>query len=311
MTDTITTPVLVVVGPTAIGKTALALGLAERFDAEIISVDSMQVFRHMNLGTAKPRSEELARVRHHCIDVVDPDEPYDAARFARDAEAAIRDIGQRGRVALVTGGTGLYLRALLHGLFEALPVDQQLREELRLRLDTEGSDRLYQELEKIDPQSAARLHPHDQQRLLRALEIALQTGESWSKKIENQEDKDGKFKHCMQIGLTCERELLYQRINLRTRLMLDQGLEDEVRGLLAMGHGPELKPMQSIGYRHILNFIHGTWSCEDCERLLARDTRRYAKRQYTWFNREEALHWFDRSDQEGIAARVGQWLDRM
>ena len=311
MTDAVTSPpvLLVLIGPTAIGKTALSLELAESFNAEIISVDSMQVYRKMDVGTAKASAQELTRVPHHLINIIDPDEAYDAARFIVDAEAAITEISQRGRVVLLTGGTGLYLRALFQGLADAPPIHPELRQHLHQRLHSEGRNALFQELSKLDPESAARIHPNDSQRLVRALEIALHTGKPWSKHIENQGNRNRKFNNYLQIGLRCERSQLYKRINLRTSLMMQQGLEEEVRNLINMGYSPELKSMQSIGYRHFVNYIQGSWSLEECERLLARDTRRYAKRQFTWFGRDKSIKWFERRDREGVMTEVGRWLE--
>ncbi|GAB4341712.1 MAG: tRNA (adenosine(37)-N6)-dimethylallyltransferase MiaA [Desulfobulbaceae bacterium] len=306
----IESPVLVLVGPTAIGKTALALELAARFGCEIVSVDSMQVYRYMDIGTAKPTREERDRAPHHLIDVADPDEQYDAARFVREGLAAIERITKKGGVPLLTGGTGLYLKALLHGLFETPgSADQALRLELRERLRQEGRDALFGQLQRVDPESAGRIHPNDTQRLLRALEIYLSSGKTWSECLrEQQESRPVRFRRLLQLGLTCERSLLYRRIDERTKLMIKQGLVAEVERLRAMGYGPELPSMQAIGYRHVNNVLDGTWDLDEATRLLQRDTRRYAKRQLTWFGSDPALHWFDREEGGLLLARVETWL---
>lgn len=302
-------PVLVLVGPTAIGKTELSLLLAERFQCEIVSVDSMQVYRFMNVGTAKVSIEERARIPHHLIDIVDPDEEYDAASFVRDTLAAINQIRGRGRVPLLTGGTGLYLRSLLDGLSREIGQFPELREQLQIRLLTDGRDKLHEELSRCDRISAERIHANDTHRLLRALEIYQATGKPWSEHIsEHQKQKKRRFSNILQVGLTCDRDLLYRRIDMRTSQMLNSGLEQEVRRLLARGYSPQLKSMQAIGYRHMNNYLQDTWDISETKRLLARDTRRYAKRQYTWFAANPDLEWFDVQDREGVLKRIDGWV---
>ncbi len=303
-------PVLALVGPTAIGKTALSLEIAHTLNCEIISVDSMQVYRYMDIGTAKIRPEETEGIPHHLIDIVDPDEEYDAARFVSDATAAIREIAGRGKVPLVTGGTGLYLKALTQGLFADIPEDKGIRAELQRRLEREGTSKLHEELSACDRESAERIHQNDTARILRGLEIYLASGISWSEHLRRQAENNsgGAVREILQVGLTCDRGRLYDRINLRTGMMIDAGLEGEVRGLLAMGYGPELKSMGSIGYRHMLRYLAGEWSQERMIELLARDTRHYAKRQYTWFTRIPAIEWFEVAEPAAVVNRMGEWL---
>lgn len=309
-TELIVQPCLVLVGPTAIGKTDLSLHLARRFDCEIISVDSMQVYRHMDIGTAKVSPGEQAEIPHHLIDVVDPDENYDAARFATDALHAVRDIHSRGKMPLLTGGTGLYLRALFQGIFPGVPVDEAARRKLEERLLAEGSSKLHEELSVCDSVSAKRIHQNDTHRLLRALEVFYVSGKPWSEHITShrQQTERSLFVNSLQIGLTTDRENLYRRINKRCDIMLESGLEGEVRKLLAMGYDRTLKSFGSIGYRHMLNYIEGNWTEEETVRLLARDTRRYAKRQYTWFSKLAALQWFDVAEKEKILQTVEVWF---
>ncbi len=283
-------PVLVLVGPTAIGKTELSLAIAEKFNCEIISLDSMQVYRYMDIGTAKVSIEERQRVPHHLLDVVDPDEHYDASRYVADALCAIQAIHAREKLPLITGGTGMYLRALLSGLFEIKAGDEQLREELRQKLDKAGSSKLHEELRLIDYKTAKKIHVNDTHRLIRALEIYYSTGKNWSTHIDEQlqnEEKQPRFERLCTVGLTTEREKLYKRINERTALMLKAGLKEEVQKLLSMGYRRELKSMQSIGYRHMIEHLLDKVDIGETERLLARDTRRYAKRQYTWFKKAQ------------------------
>jgi len=309
-TAAISTPVLALVGPTAIGKTALSLQLAQEFNCEIVSVDSMQVYKYMDIGTAKIGSHEMKGIPHHLIDIVFPDEEYDAARFVIDATEAIRTIAGKGRMPLLTGGTGLYLKALTEGLFADIPTNINIRDNLKERADREGVSKLHEELRICDPESARRIHPNDTARILRGLEIFLATGTPWSSYLRTQKlhDKGGKIKNILQLALTCDRELLYNRINLRAQLMLEQGLEEEVRELLSMGYDRRLKSMNSIGYRHMLNYLEGLWSVDEMLELLRRDTRRYAKRQYTWFNGISGMEWFDVVHHDAIRQRIAGWL---
>ncbi len=306
----ISCPVIVLVGPTAVGKTALSLQLVEHFDCEIISMDSMQVYRHMDIGTAKPDAEERGRVPHHLIDIVDPDEQYDAARFVTDCLQAMDEIAARGRAVLLTGGTGFYLKALVQGLFETLPADPAVRKKLEERLAREGREALHSELRALDSETASRVHKNDTQRLLRGLEIYRITGHTWSEHIARQREQGRAvvFKRLYQIALNCERQELYDRIARRSRLMIEQGLIEEVRRLRAMGYSENLPSMQSIGYRHANNLINGSWDLETMLEHLVRDTRRYAKRQMTWFSRTPDLHWVNREEQGRVVQRIREKL---
>jgi tRNA dimethylallyltransferase len=296
------------IGPTGIGKTALSLEIAERFGGEIVSVDSMQVYRFMDVGTAKATLAERARVVHHLIDVVFPDEEYNVARFAADATRAMAAIRGRGRLPLLVGGTGLYLKGLLKGLF-AIKEDHELRQRLQARAEEEGLAALHAELARCDPESAARVHPHDSYRILRALEIFQATGIPWSEHLASQEQAAA-GQNVLKIGLTCDREDLYQRIDRRVGLMVDQGLQQEVENLFALGYGGELKSMQAIGYRHMVNYLAGTWSREESLLELARDTRRYAKRQFTWFRRDAEVAWYHPGQRQEIFAAIDEFLAR-
>lgn len=305
-----TTPILALVGPTAIGKTALSIGLAQEFNCEIISVDSVQVYRYMDIGTAKVSLSERQTIPHHLIDIVDPDEDYNAARFVKDCLAAVRSIYGRKMIPLLTGGTGLYLQALRNGLFPAPPTDKTIRESIQRRLAEEGSTALHEELNEYDPASAERIHPHDSSRVIRALEVYFSTGTTMTEHLRSQAStgSSGHLPSIITVGLTCERDYLYQRINRRTAQLFDLGLETEVRGLLSRGYDSGLNSMQSIGYRHMLQYIEGEWTLQQCREFLARDTRRYAKRQYTWFNRDESIRWFERDDSAGILTYLNEKL---
>jgi len=300
-------PVIVLIGPTAVGKTALSLALAERFSCEIVGLDSMQIYRHMDIGTAKATAEERARVPHHLLDVVNPDEEYHVARYVTDALTACRRIIARGNRPLLVGGTGLYLKGLLEGLFEIPGVPEPVRINLRQRLAEEGRAVLFAELSLCDPESAGRIHPNDTHRLLRALEIFQATGRTWSEHLRKQQARPA-LARVLQIGLLCERTALYDRINLRVEKMIEEGLPAEVEKLLAMGYDPGLKAMQSIGYRHMVQYLQGQWDWEETLFLLARDTRRYAKRQMTWFGGDPFIRWFAPTDTPAIFDCVSGFL---
>jgi tRNA dimethylallyltransferase len=274
----------VIAGPTASGKTALAIRLAQRTGAEIVSADSQQVYRHFDIGTAKPSSEELAAVPHHLISVVDPLEAFSAARFQALADAAIRDIQARGRRVLVVGGTGMYLRILLHGLVAAPPADPALRAQLEQEGQALGWPALHARLAAADPESAERIQPPDRVRIVRALEIHALTGKPAS--VWRSEHGFLPDRYPFQLFvLDPPRDALYPAIDLRARALFERGLLDEVRALVARGY-EAAAPMGSVGYKEALAVVRGTLSVEDAIRLVARDTRHYAKRQQTWFRKE-------------------------
>jgi tRNA dimethylallyltransferase len=308
----ITQPVLVIVGPTAIGKTALSLELARVFNCEIVNMDSMQVYRYMDIGTAKATNEERSSIPHHLIDITDPDQEYDAERFVSDSCKAIHDIHAGKKIPLLTGGTGLYLRALTEGLFAGGKQYPELRDRLKARLALEGSSILHKELVLYDRISAERIHVNDTHRLIRALEIYYGSGIPWSQHLllQTEEKISPRFTNILQIGLICDRKVLYERINNRCSSMFHAGLEQEVRALLEAGYNAELKSMMSIGYRHMVNYIKGIWNLQEMERLLARDTRRYAKRQFTWFQNTDNIIWFDISDTAKIRSYVAGWFEK-
>ena len=303
----LTEPVLILIGPTAVGKTALSLALAERFSCEIVGLDSMQIYKHMDIGTAKATAGERGRVPHHLLDVVEPDEEYHVARYVADATKACRQIVGQGNRPLLVGGTGLYLKSLLEGLFEIPTVPETVRASLRQRLAEEGRAVLFAELSLCDPESAGRIHPNDTHRLLRAMEIFQATGRSWSEHLRAQQVRPALTK-VLQLGLRSERSVLYERINLRVERMVAEGLLAEVEKLLAMGYDPSLKAMQSIGYRHMLQFIQGQWDWDETLFQLARDTRRYAKRQMTWFGSDPQIRWFGPTDTPAIFDCVEAFL---
>jgi tRNA dimethylallyltransferase len=279
--------IVVLSGPTASGKSALALSLAREFPLEIVNADSLQVYRHFDIGTAKPTAAERAVVPHHLIDVADPGEPYDAGRYVRDAERAITEIRSRGKVPMLVGGTGMYIRALLRGL-DPLPSDPRVREELSRRWEAEGGGTLHAELARIDPGTSAKIHPADRLRILRALEIAATTGIPPSRARASWSSADARHR-CLFLALWPDRESLYRGIDARTEGMFRRGLLEEVRDLLARGFDRSLKPMMALGYRHAAaHLLDGVPLSETIE-AVKRDTRRYAKRQVTWLSSEPDL----------------------
>jgi tRNA dimethylallyltransferase len=307
-TKNIVEPLLVViVGPTGSGKTALSLRLAERFSGEIVSCDSVAVYRDFEIGTAKPSREERSRIPHHLIDEAAPTETFTAGEYARRARAALKDIAFRGRLPIVVGGTGLYLRALIEGLFSGPQRSEDLRERLHVRAKQRGAEYLHRMLKRIDPQSAANIHGNDLPKVIRAIEICLSTREKMSELWKRGRDPLTGF-HVMNIGLNPDRKQLYERINQRCRQMFEDELVEETRGLL--NRYPELlsvpnSPLNSLGYRQAVQFIRGEVTLEAAISAAQQAHRNYAKRQLTWFRKVQPVSWFEGFGNENvIQARV-------
>ena len=303
--------IIALVGPTAIGKTELALVVAEEFGCEIISMDSMQIYKYMDIGTAKPTVEERQRVLHHLLDFVDPAEPYNVGCYVADARRVIKQIAGRDRLPMLVGGTGLYMSRLLDGIFELPDVPKEIRDKVQKILQEKGHAYLHAELKKVDPESAARIHPHDSQRLTRAMEIWQTTGITWSRYLSIEQEQRAKqraYFDVMKIGLNCDRTILYTRINKRVEIMVEEGILQEVENLLAMGYSRELNPMQSIGYKHMVNYIDKIWQWDESLAYLARDTRRYAKRQLTWFGRDGEINWFRPDEIEAARSLLNEFV---
>ncbi len=279
----------VIVGPTAVGKTALSLDLAEALEAEIVSADSRQVYRYMTIGTAKPNPEELARVRHHFVDVRDPDAYYSAGEYQREARSVIGQMLAEGRLPIVVGGSGFYLRALFDGLFEPRIADSGVKERIRERIRKHGLASVYEELRHVDPEAAARVHPNDEQRIVRALEVYEISGKPMSTFFQ-EKPRPAPFEG-IWIGLERDREELYRRIDARVDQMFAQGLVDEVQNLLDRGFSPDLNALRTVGYREVVEHLQGKISLERAVELVKRNSRRYAKRQLTWFRRDPRIHW--------------------
>jgi tRNA dimethylallyltransferase len=294
-------PIPVIIGPTAVGKTELALTLARDCNAELIGGDSRQVYRHLDIGTAKPSMAQRQAVPHHLIDIVDPDTTLNAARYARLAWGCIRSIKAGGKQPLVVGGSGLYVRALTDGLFAGPGANPSMREELETEAQSVGWQVLHNRLAAVDPAAARRIHPHDRVRIIRALEIYTLTGQPISQ-WQRQWQAPSSRRRFLLIGLRREREDLHQRIAARTEAMLHLGLEDEVRTLLAMGYSPTLPTLQSVGYGEIVAYLEGQWDLTTAKTLIERHTWRLAKQQMTWFRRAADMHWISLTDMPESAA---------
>ena len=282
----------ILTGPTASGKTSLSIRLAKEFDCEIVCMDSMQIYRRMDIGTAKPTADEMEGIPHHMIDVADPDEAFSVARYQEMAEACIADIHARGKRALLVGGTGLYLRALRQPMIMGdVAGDDLIRAELEaIAVDAEGKQRLHDMLDEVDPATAARLHLNDVRRVVRALEVFRLTGKPFSQ--QEQPLQESRFQYRVAT-LTMDRALLYGRIEKRVDLMVQQGLVGEVRKLLESGVPADCQAMKAIGYKEIVPFLRGDADWATTEYLLKLNTRHYAKRQLTWMRREEDVLWVD------------------
>jgi tRNA dimethylallyltransferase len=299
--------IVIILGPTGVGKTEVAIKLAGEYGGEIISADSMQVYRYMDIGTAKPTSEEQSLVRHHLIDVVDPDEEFDAAMFMSQAGEVIDRLNSEDKNIFVVGGTGLYIEVLIGGLFNGPGADRDLRSAYRKELVKYGNEYLYEKLKKMDEGAAAKIHPNDVFRTIRALEVLELSGESIIKKRSDHHFGDKRYDF-IKIGFMIDRALLYEKINGRVEKMMADGFLREAEKLLEMGYDENLKPMQAFGYRHIVNSIKGRCDIEEAVRMIMSSTRRYAKRQLTWFRADENIEWVDPSNIDVVRAKIGNFL---
>ena len=294
--------ILIVCGPTASGKSDLALRLAHALDAEIVNADSMQIYRGLDIGTAKPSPDQQAEIRHHLIDVADPDQPFSAADFSDAADAAIRNIVSRGKRVIVAGGTGLYIRALLSGLVDSPSGAGKIRQELQDEAGRAGNEAMLEKLRLIDPELAACLHPNNLVRIIRALEVYRLTGIPLSRYQKEHAFATRRY-DALRIGISVDRGLLYKRIEDRVEGMLADGLLKEVSTLLAAGFGRDLKSMRSIGYKEAAALLCGELSAEEAVSLIKRNTRHYAKRQLTWFKADPDILWFEYPEKFGIILR--------
>jgi tRNA dimethylallyltransferase len=293
---------LVLLGPTAVGKTNLSLQIAHAWNCEIISGDSMQVYRGMDIGTAKATLEERREIPHHMIDIHDPDDPFSAAEFQERTARLIADITARGKLPFIVGGTGLYIESLCYRYqFSETGSDEAFRRELTDIAEREGGEAIWERLKSVDPSTAERLHANDWRRTIRALEVHHLTGKTMSEQLSGQK-KESPYHLCL-IGLTMERQMLYNRIEERIDAMMAQGLLQEVRSLLDQGYAPDNVSMQGLGYKELVGYLNGHVSLDEAVRMLKRDTRHFAKRQLSWFRHMNDISWVDITDTENFSAQ--------
>jgi tRNA dimethylallyltransferase len=297
--------ILAIVGPTASGKTKLSIIVAEKIGGEIISADSRQVYRYMDIGTAKPSKEERERVKHYFIDELNPDEEFNAGVFGERGREIIEDIFSRGKVPIVVGGSGLYVKSLIDGFFEGPAGDWELREILYRKAERLGKGALYEELKKVDPASAEKIHPNNLKRVIRALEVYYLTGKPISQ-LQSEMKPEINFE-TVQIGLNWDRKKLYKRIEERVDMMIEQGLIEEVKRLRELGYDKNLNALQTVGYKEVFDYLDGIISYDRMIYLIKRNSRRYAKRQLTWFRQDKRIIWIDvdeRTDFNELADKV-------
>lgn len=286
-------PLVVLTGPTAVGKTELSINLAKQINGEIISADSVQVYRHMNIGSAKITKDEMQGVPHYLIDEFEPDEEFNIVVFQKLAKSYMEDIYSRGKIPIIVGGTGFYIQALLYDIdFTETDNDPEYREELETLAEKMGNAYLHDMLKLADPESAAIIHENNRKRVIRALEYYKQTGQKISDHNEEQSEKSSPYQ-AVYFVLNQKREILYERINKRVDQMMEQGLVDEVKSLQESGYGKDLVSMQGLGYKEIMDYLAGSCTLEEAVYTLKRDTRHFAKRQLTWFKREESVIWLN------------------
>jgi len=298
---------IIITGPTSVGKTAMAIHLADECNGEIINADSMQVYRMMDIGTAKPSLEERAIVKHHLIDVIDPDGSFNAAMFEKMAGDVIRKLQNENKTVFVVGGTGLYIKTLLGGIFDGPGSDENLRDYYRQELKRHGKAHLYNTLKEKDAAAAARIDKNDAVRMIRALEVLELSGHSIVSMQKIHGFSDRKYEY-IKLGLFLDRDRLYGRIDRRVDRMIREGFIEEVRNLLDLGYHENLKSMRSLGYKHMANFIKGLCPLEEAVRLMKRDTKHYGKRQMTWFGADKEIEWISPDDIDAARLRISKFL---
>lgn len=296
--------IIVIVGPTAVGKTYVSVELAKKLSTEIVSADSMQIYKEMDIGTAKITNDEMQGIAHHMIDIVRPDDNYSVSEFKENAEKIIDSLHLNNNVPIVVGGSGLYVNSLIYDLdFGKAKSNEKIRDYYDYYHREHGEDALYEKLKKIDPVSAEKIHKNNVKRVIRALEVYDITGIKFSELNTDIRKPSDKYE-CILVGLSMDRKILYERINQRVDKMISEGLIDEVRTLLEKGYHKDLISMQAIGYKEIIDYLEGNTSLEESISILKRNTRRFAKRQYTWFLKDENVKWFDIKDIRDIDLTV-------
>lgn len=291
-----TAPIILIAGPTAVGKTAAVVEICKHINGEVISTDSMQIYKYMDIGTAKPTADEKQGITHHMIDIIKPDVDFNVAKYQKLAISKIEDIRSRGKVPVLCGGTGLYVDSIMYNIdFTKAIVNNRLRENLKAIADTHGNEYLHAELRKIDPISAENIHYNNVKRVIRAIEIFKTTGKGLHENKVNFRNKDYRYK-VIKIGIDADRQLLYKRIEKRVDIMLEIGLEAEVKSLADMGYHKDLLSMQGLGYKEMIMYFNNIITLDEAIQKIKQGSRRYAKRQMTWFNREENVHWYTRHE---------------
>jgi len=302
-------PVIVIVGPTASGKTGVSIELAKLINGSIISADSMQVYKYMNIGTAKPDEAEKSGITHYMLDVVEPDEDFSVARYRQMALECIEEIVRQKKRPVVVGGTGLYINSLIHNIsFSETIRDEELREELKREAEEKGNKYLHDKLKEVDPEAAARIHENDVKRVIRALEVYKHTNLPISKHNQLSRLEPPAYNYII-FGLNWDREKLYERIEKRVDAMLEAGLVDEVKSLIQMGYDLGNTARQAIGYKEVLKYLRGEYSFEETKYILKRDTRRYAKRQLTWFRHLQGINWIEMDENTGYETVARKIID--
>ncbi len=301
--------IIVIVGPTAVGKTYVSVELAKKLNTEIISADSMQIYKGMDIGTAKIAEDEKQGIIHHMIDIVSPDEEYSVSEFKYDAEKIIDRLSGENKIPVIVGGSGLYVNSLIYDLdFGNAKSNKKIREYYTYYYKEHGEDALYDKLMRIDPKAAGKIHKNNVKRVIRALEVYDITGMKFSELNTDIRKESNKY-DCILIGLSMERKVLYERINQRVDEMLSEGLVDEVRSLIEKGYNKNLVSMRGIGYKEIIEHLEGSTDYEEAVSILKQNTRRFAKRQYTWFLKDKSIKWFSMDNLEGTDNTINDILD--
>jgi len=301
--------VIVIVGPTCSGKTKVGISLAQKLHTEIISADSRQIYKKLTIGTAKPTQDELRTIKHHFIDFLDPDEDYNVSRFETDSLKVIDELISQGKIPIVVGGSGLYIKALTEGIFNSVDTDDEYREELKEKHEKFGDEYLYEELKKVDPQSASGMISQNWKRVMRALEVFHLTGEPIWKMQENYERKvDYNF---ILFGLNWDRKILYTNIEKRVNEMIANGLVDEVKNILSLGYSKNINSLNTVGYKEIISYLNNEISLDRAIELIKRNTRRYAKRQMTWFRKTENIYWLTCDENTFPEQLISQIIKKM
>ena len=307
-------PLIILTGPTAVGKTKASIGLAKAINGEIISADSMQVYKYMDIGSAKIHPEEMQGVKHYLVDELEPDEEFNVVRFQQMAKQAMQEIYAKGKVPILVGGTGFYIQAVLYDIdFQENDEDHSYREELEGLAKEKGASYLHQMLAKVDEESAKEIHENNVKKVIRALEYYHQTGQKISAHNAQERQKESPY-NAVYFVLNDDRKNLYNRINLRVDQMIEEGLVEEVRGLKERGYQKEMVSMQGLGYKEMLDYLDGIYTLEEAVEIIKRDTRHFAKRQLTWFRRERNVEWINKEefayDEDRILAELLRVLDR-